>query len=304
MRKYRNQAYIYLIITAAIWGIAGPVIKYTLNEIDPVPFLAYRFIICSSASILYFLIARPKFPKQKYNLALTFTYGLIAVPLSLGMLFFGLQKAGVLDLTLIGAITPLLVSFGAYIFFKEHITKHEKVGVFIVLTGVFINSIYPLVKSSGIALTGNVFLLLFLFSDAFSVLVSKKLSRNRVDSSVISNIALLLGALVFVPLAIFEYGVEGFLSLISNLSPAAHMGVWYMALISGTLAYFMYIRAQRSIEVSEAILFNYLQPVITIPLAIFWLHEKITFSFLLGAVLIVIGVFMAEYKKRRLQAKA
>ena len=75
------------------------------------------------------------------------------------------------------------------------------------------------------------------------------------------------------------------------------MGVWYMALISGSLAYYLYVKAQRSIEVSEAILFNYLQPVFSIPLALFWLGEKITPAFLLGALIIALGVIIAEYKK-------
>jgi len=69
-----------------------------------------------------------------------------------------------------------------------------------------------------------------------------------------------------------------------------------MALLSGNLAYYLYVRAQKTIEVSEAVLFNYLQPLFTIPLAIFWLGESLSTSFIIGAIIIAFGLVIAEYK--------
>jgi drug/metabolite transporter (DMT)-like permease len=54
------------------------------------------------------------------------------------------------------------------------------------------------------------------------------------------------------------------------------------------------------VEVSEAILFSYLQPLFTVPLAIFWLKESLSGTFVLGAIIIVIGLVVAEYKKARI----
>jgi len=72
-----------------------------------------------------------------------------------------------------------------------------------------------------------------------------------------------------------------------------------MAIFSGSIAYYLFVRAQKSIEVSEAVLFNYLQPIVTIPLAIIWLNERLSTSFILGAIIIAIGLIIAEYKKKR-----
>jgi len=47
MSKSRRLAYLALIISAFIWGIAPPIIKYTLRFISPVQFLFYRFLIAS-----------------------------------------------------------------------------------------------------------------------------------------------------------------------------------------------------------------------------------------------------------------
>jgi drug/metabolite transporter (DMT)-like permease len=69
-----------------------------------------------------------------------------------------------------------------------------------------------------------------------------------------------------------------------------------MALISGTLAYFLFIRGERSIEAGEAGLFAYLQPLFTVPLAILWLGERVTPAFIIGATIVGIGVYVAEKK--------
>ena len=50
MNPKRLRSYIYLVIVAAIWGAAGPVIKFTLRELPPFTFLTYRFLITSLVS--------------------------------------------------------------------------------------------------------------------------------------------------------------------------------------------------------------------------------------------------------------
>src|SRR3989344_9141266 len=147
MSSHRLRAYIYLILTAAIWGAAGPIIKYTLSGIDPLPFLTYRFTIAAVFSLGFFLykIKRgKKFRKLKANFPLALFYGILAVPLALGILFAGLDKSTVLDLTLIGVIGPLVVTGGGALFFRDRITRREKIGIALVLSGVLLNFFFPL----------------------------------------------------------------------------------------------------------------------------------------------------------------
>lgn len=71
-------------------------------------------------------------------------------------------------------------------------------------------------------------------------------------------------------------------------------GIMYMAFFSGIIAYTLFAKGLRHIEASEASLFQYLEPVISIPLAILLLGEKVTFIFIIGAILIIIGIYRAE----------
>ena len=86
-------------------------------------------------------------------------------------------------------------------------------------------------------------------------------------------------------------------STIFNLESNYQLGVIYMALISGTLAYSLWVRGQKTIEISEAGIFSYLTPIYAAPIAIIWLGESITTPFIIGSILIATGVVIAEYKR-------
>lgn len=304
MNRHRLRAYLFLLAVAIIWGAAAPVIKFTLGGIDPFPFLSYRFLIAGTFSIIFFLVKGVRLPKPKVALPWIALYGLLAVPIALGALFTGLDKSTVLDLALIGVLGPLVVTAGGAFLFRDHVTNKEKIGIAVVVAGALINALSPLFGQGAEArLTGNLYLLTFLLADSGSVLVAKAAIRNKIRSATLTNMAFIIGAVTLIPITFATYGPSNLVFLITSLPLKYHLGVWYMALVSGSLAYFLYVRAVRSIEVSEATLFNYLQPVFSVPLAIFWLGEKLTPTFIIGAVFITIGLIIAEYKKRNSNLK-
>ena len=300
MNKHRTKAYLFLFVTAIIWGIAAPVIKFTLNGIDPLPFLAYRFILAGFVALIYLLINNDiKTTKVKKNLPLIILYGVLAFPLSLGLLFYGLNQSGVLDLTLITILAPLAIIAGGALIYRDHITKREKTGISIAVIGTMFATLLPILNgSNGIHFTGNIALLLFLVVDVSGILLSKKLVRKQISPMFLINLGFLISAVVFTTLILILIGPDKFIAEIINLELKYHLGVWYMAFVSGTLAYYLSLRGYKTIEVSEAALFKYLQPLFAVPLAVIWLGESITPIFIIGAIIITIGIVIAEIKKK------
>ena len=301
MSNRRLKAYLMLLAVVVIWGVAGPVIKFTLEGIDPLPFIVYRLGISAVISLVFFghkIKQGKKFNQLRAHFPLALVYGFLAVPVALGTLFYALDETTVLDLTLVGVMGPLLSLAGGAYFFKDHITKKQKTGIVIVIIGVVLNSFYPLFeKGSEIRLTGNILLFAYLLTDSASVLIAKRSLRLKIKSANLTNLAFILGFVTLLPLVIYSYGAGNFTAMIISLPLKYHLGVWYMALMSGNLAYYLYIRSERTLDVSETVLFNYLQPVVTIPLAIFWLHEELSVHFIIGAIIIAIGLFVVEFKR-------
>lgn len=302
MPKYRLRAYLYLLTVGIIWGAASPIIKFTLGGIDPLPFLAYRFFISGIIAIVILGIKPPKIHNLKKNLPLILLYGFMSFTIALGALFFGLDNSTVLELSLIGMVSPLVITLGGMFLFHDHVTKRERLGIGIAIAGVTINSIVPLFLGGSAEFSGNILLGFYLLADASSILISKKLLRDGVDPIATTLIGFIVAAVTLIPLAIGKYGFSEIIASIEVLPLKYHLGVWYMAILSGLVAYYLSNKAEKSIEVSEVSLFYYLQPIFTVPLAVLWLGEAITLPFILGASITALGVYIAEKKIKKLNS--
>ncbi len=128
--------------------------------------------------------------------------------------------------------------------------------------------------------------------------MAKKLLQKGVNPLTMTNFSFMVGFITLLPFTLFLNQESLILNLASTPFPY-HLGVIFMALISGNLAYFLANKAQKTIEIGEQALFSYLYPIFSFPLAVLWLKEKITPIFIVGAIIIAIGVFIAEIKKKR-----
>lgn len=299
MNPARVKAYIYLLIVTIIWGIAGPIIKYTLGGFDPLTFLTYRFGVSSIIALVTFFIIKVHLPKNKETFWKLIGFGFLTSTVSLGFLFFGLENTTVLDMSLITLATPLLVTIAGVMFLKEHVTKKEKIGMTIALLGTLITVIEPLIQNghSAIRLSGNIFIIGSLIATAWAAVLSKELLRKEVSPLLMANTSFIVGFLSILPFFLLSSPINSTLHAIRYTPISFHLGVAYMALLSGSLAYYLGNKAQKSIEIGEAAVFGYLYPVFSVPIAVVWLGEKITPMFIVGAVIITLGVFIAEWKK-------
>lgn len=303
MSKDRFKSYLLLIIVAAIWGIAGPVIKYTLPDFPPMIFLTYRFFISSLLMLPIVLVLKPKFPRSRREIAMLTVAGLLGSTINLGLVFLALEKTTVLDITVIGNTSPIFVVLGGIIFLKERVSRKEALGIIITFLGTLAIVIQPLFEGNlfaSRALIGNLLAVAANVTWVFYVVITKKELRHKVDNLLMTTYMFVLGFITSLPFALYQS--KGALNLLLSVSTAPllpHLGVWYMAVLSGSLAYFLYQEGQRKIEASEATLFGYLSPLFAAPLAVFWLKEKITLPFVIGTSIVILGVFIAEYRKGR-----
>ncbi|MBL7036310.1 EamA family transporter [Candidatus Microgenomates bacterium] len=297
--KPRAKAYLLLILVAAIWGIASPIIKFTLGGVDPLTFLTYRFGIATIFAIILFSFTGWHLPKNPKTLLSLVLYGFLTSTVSLGLLFLGLDKTTVLDSSLITLTNPLVISVAGVLFLKERITKREKIGMSIALLGSFLTVVGPILQNGSEIprLTGNFLIFGYVIIAAIAAVMAKKLLRKGVNPATLANLSFVIGFISLIPFALFNN--PGLLKTIFNISFINQAGVWYMAIVSGSLAYYLFNKAQKTIEISEASVFSYLYPLFSAPLAVLWLGESITPVFIIGGIIIAIGVTIAEVKKKR-----
>src|SRR3989304_7057847 len=230
MNPYRLRAYGLLLIVAIIWGVAGPIIKYTLGGISALPFLTYRFGLSAAVALVLMLATSLRLPKH-VNLGQLILYSFLTSTVSLGFLFLGLEKTTVLDATLISAVSPLLVALAGVMYLKEHVTTREKIGMGIAFLGTVFTIIDPVFRN-GIAenqLRGNILVLGYLLASPRSAVLAKKLIREGAQEITLTNYSFVVGFVTILPLTILFYGLGPFGQTISSLTLPYHAGVGFMA---------------------------------------------------------------------------
>jgi drug/metabolite transporter (DMT)-like permease len=301
MNPRRLKAYILLLIVAVIWGLAGAVIKITLGKIPPDLFILYRFFISAIIALVFFVFQGIKLPKDKVSLIELLAYCLLNSSISLGLLFWGMSKTSLLDMSLISLFGPLLLVASGYFFLKDRITKREKIGTLIAFAGALIIGVSPLIGTSGGdgRLFGNVLIFLSLVSGAACGILSKKLMRKDVSPSLLANLSFVIGFLTILPFVIIKSGMGYSLSLLGSADTGVWLGILFMAIVSGNIAYILNNMGQKTIELSEAAPFAYLYPIFSAILAVMLLGDRLSSPIIIGSLITLAGVLIAEVKKKR-----
>jgi len=288
MNKNRRNAYLALTATAVIWGFGLPIIKYSLQFCSPATFLFYRFLLASIIVVLPLAYRLKQSRFSSAQLTKMLLYGLLGTPITLYLLFTGLAKTSAVDGSLIWVLSPAFISVAGWSLLKEKITPNEKIGMLLAFTGVIATTIQPLFENSASpgSLFGNLLVLAGTLCWAAFSFLNKKEGR-WLDPFTLTTISFIVAVICFFPLQL----TAGF-----ALDTRALPGIIYMGIFGSVVAYLTYTYGISQIEVSEAAVFTYLQPIFAVPTAILLLGESITPFFIIGALLIGLGVYKAQMK--------
>lgn len=299
----RTTAALYLLLVSVIWGAASPIVKNTLQWFDPWLFLTYRFFVSALIAFPFLSLTGVKFPKKSGDMWLVIATGLISAPLSLFLFFEALDKTTALSGSLITAAGPLFLVLGGMLFFRDRISRNEKIGIGIAIAGTILTVIGPLILNGHAdtlgKLEGNALMLLAVITDIIGALMSKEAMKKGIHPTLVAQVQFILGFVIFLPILFLRQPPEVAWASLMTAPLQAHAGVLYMAVLSGTVAYTIRNIAVKTIEVSESALYQYLQPLWAAILAVLWLHEAITTSYIVGGLIIAVGVVIAEQKRTK-----
>ncbi len=316
-------AYLAILLAIAIWGGAVAVIKFTVEDIPPFTFLFLRYLLVCVVMLpvaFFELKKTPINPKDYKTVVLLGIMGQSAIAL----IFWGLKYAGALDTAIIGTVAPILVIVAGHYYFKDEVNSAVKVGIAIAMIGTLVIVLEPLfaADTSQTAtlhrLFGNSLVVLYNVSFAIYVIWSKASMGERSKDLVktlravhirpvtkayspvlLTTLSFYVGLVTMFPFMLLElkgtFGVYTF--NIASLTPEDLVGLLYMAILSSIVAYIAYEWGLRGVEASDTAIFGYLGPLFTLPAAYFLLGELPTQAMLVGTLIIMAGVFIAEKYK-------
>jgi len=195
--------------------------------------------------------------------------------------------------SMILAIGPILVLLLARAMKIEALTTAKIAGMALAFTGAVILAAengFDLRRSP--TLSGDLITLLGTTCFTFYVVLSKK-AASKYHSIEMNAVNFFASAIVLLPVAIFLAARLDW----KSVPLEGWMGLLYMAAISSVAAYTLFYWALRYMEASRVAAVNYFQPIGAILVAALFLGEVPTRDLLLGGLLILLGVYLAERGK-------
>ncbi len=289
-------AFLAALIATIIWGATPPIAKLTFTEMPPFVAAFLRFVM-ATILILPILGFQSKLSKVKIaDYPLMFVLSLLGITLSIGLFFVGLNLTSAMEAGIIISTGPLFNAVAAKLILKEKVSFLHWLGISLASVGTLvIIVIAPFVEkniSTNYSLLGNLLLLLAVLAGTGFNILSKE-SFKKFDSSTIIGFSFTIGAFTFLPFALWENAIHT--DWILNLTINGLLGLLYLGIFASLCAYLLYEWSLEKLPISKTLPMTFLQPVVTVVVAVPLLGEKITPTFIVGSVLILLGMFLGTY---------
>ncbi len=308
-RNRRIHAYILLLINTICWGAALPIVKPALSITTPFRYLLYRYAIVSILSFPILIYYWPKIKKKVDIIALIALIEMFGSVLGLIVLYYGLSMTTAIEASLLGITTPIFTTLACILFLREREEKHEWLGMGLAFLSTILLTLFPLLQHGGkltlfsqTSLVGNSLIILQNIISALYMVLAKKY-YHRLPKFFVTTIGFWVVAVSF----FFLSFIESHLSLhflwqniqYDWLSPSVWLAAIYMAVFGSLIGLTTYFKGQDEIEASEASLFMYLQPLVFVPLSVFFLKENFSWVQAVLFIGVFVGVFISEKRVRK-----
>jgi len=272
---------------ASIWGGMYVVSKVVLEIIPPFALVALRLIlgILTLAIVVAF---RGGLKITRTQFIQVFGVGFVGYGISLSLQFLGTKLSTAANGSLVTSATPAFVLLFAWILLSERITSRKFFALLLATLGVVAVIDPRSARLDPDLFIGNIFLLGAAVTWALYSVLVRKVTQN-LDVLPFSLIAFIGGLPVALLAGFWEVTKAG----VGTINLGVVGGVLFLGIISTALAMILWNTAFAILDAGAASLTFFAQPVVGTLLGWFFLGEKITPLFLLGGVLIGIGIFIS-----------
>jgi drug/metabolite transporter (DMT)-like permease len=273
---------------ASIWGGMYVVSKVMLEIIPPFLLVSLRLIL--GALTLALIIGVRGFPAISRTAWLQILgVGFVGYGISLSLQFLGTRLSTAANGSLVTSATPAFVLVFAWFLLGEQITWLRQASLLLATLGV-VAVIDP--RSAQLdpdLFLGNILLIGAAVTWALYSVLVRKVTRD-VEVLPFSLIAFLGGLPVALPAGAVEWITLG----VGEISLGVVGGVLFLGIISTALAMVLWNSAFAFVDASLASLTFFAQPVVGTFLGWLFLGERITPLFLLGGILIGLGLLISS----------
>ncbi|MFZ5909199.1 MAG: DMT family transporter [Chloroflexota bacterium] len=278
---------------AAIWGGMYVVSKVVLDVIPPFALLAIRLLLGVLTLTLVFLVQNERGAARTIpsirQIRDTFLVGVVGYGISLGFQFVGTKLSTASNGALVTSATPAFVLLFAPYLLHEKNTPRRILALVISTLGVLAVIDPRNAELSPALFWGNMSLLAAALTWALYSVLVRKVAQNA-DLLAASAVMLAGGIPSSLLFGVWEVQTQG----IGEINIGVIGGILYLGIISTAIAMFLWNYAFAELPAAVASLTFFAQPVVGSLLGWLFLKEQITPLFVLGGVLIGVGLVISS----------
>ena len=289
MTKSKSFRYLLILLAVIFWGASFVATKTLLAEIKPITIIILRLIIASFLLTTIAIYTRRNFSLNIKSHGWIFILALIAV-FHLWIQVTGLKFTTAANTGWIIGTAPVFMTIMGLFFFKEKITLLALSGILLSVFGLLMLIGKGDITNIGlIENKGDLLVLGSAFTWGVYSMVNKKISLTYSPLMTILYLFLMM-AIIIIP---FNLNSETIYSVV-NLSQLGWIMVLFLGLFCSGIAYVIWAQALRDLESAKVGAFLYLEPLITVFAAWFFLREEITLLMIISGLLITLGVIIVN----------
>jgi drug/metabolite transporter (DMT)-like permease len=274
-----------------IWGGNFPIVKYALNEMLPLTFNGLRFALSTVFSLLLLVVLYRDLRIERGDWRRLLLLGLIGNTAYQILFIKGLQITRAGNSSLLVATNPIFIVLLSAALGTERISKRIWAGVLLCFVGIFV-----VITNSGKAfgidqqtINGDLLTLAAAVCWASYAVFSRPLLA-RYPPVKLSAFTMLMGTPFILLAAIPDFVAQDW----SAITWRGWLGLTYSFSLSISIAYIIYYQAIRVVGNARTAIYGNLVPVVALIVAAITLHERITPLQVVGAAIILAGIYLTR----------
>lgn len=286
---------IFTVVSSAAFGVMPifAIIAYS-GGANVLTVLFLRFFLAAIIILPYIIITKKDFRLNKQEIMHIIVLAIVGYTATTYTLFLSYNYITVGLATTLHFIYPVIVTVFAVILYKEKLYFSK-----ILALGLSLLGIYMLVGSGGGSLNfkGICFAISSGFFYAYYIVGVSHSKVNKIDTFVMTFYLAAISALVLFIMGMISGGLD------FNMEPYSLLACGGIALISTVLALTMFLKGIKIIGPSNAAILSTLEPIVSIGLGVLILKEQLSFSIIIGCILILCSVIILTLGQKEKYSK-
>jgi drug/metabolite transporter (DMT)-like permease len=294
----RSGALLTLVLANALWAGTYSAGKIALRDLSPVELNAVRFSLATLMLLPVLVRGWRHIPKDRSSLLKLGQLVLLGFVLNKAFEYFGLALSTASDVALLIATESIFTALLSWTILRERVTRTGVAALVVGLTGAYLiveRGFLPNLGTAGSTRVVGDLLVVFSLLMESGYTVSGKATLGTLPPLLLTSVSIAGSLFVWLPAGAMAVAQRGW----PHVSPVGWLAVLYMAAIATVTGYWLWFRGLTRLDASVAAPTLFIQPLLGAALAIWLLHDVLTWATLLGGALIGVSLLLVVRGSRK-----